>query len=73
MARTRPSAEVLKKRLDTLGDQIARIALLFVDHLEQLRNDGYINKLRKFDVSHMGGLVGQFYYEVLTTLSPTKH
>jgi hypothetical protein len=34
-----------------------------IDHVEQLRSQGYINKLKVFDVSHMGGLVGQFYYE----------
>lgn len=70
--RPRPSAEDLKKRLDTLTDQIARMALLFVDHVEQLRNDGYINKLKIFDVSHMGGLVGQFYYEGAYDLKPDE-
>jgi hypothetical protein len=70
--RPRPSAEELKKRLDTLGDQISQMALLFVNHVEQLRNDGYINKLKRFDVSHMGGLVGQFYYEGAYDLKPDE-
>jgi hypothetical protein len=70
--RPRPSAEDLKKRLDSLTDQIARMALLFVDHVEQLRKDGYINKLKVFDVSHMGGLVGQFYYEGAYDLKPDE-
>jgi hypothetical protein len=70
--RPRPSAEDLKKRLDTLTDQIARLALLFVDHVERLRSDGYINKLKIFDVSHMGGLVGQFYYEGAYDLKPDE-
>jgi hypothetical protein len=70
--RPRPSADDLKKRLDTLGDQIAQMALLFVDHVEQLRNEGYINKLKEFDVSHMGGLAGQFYYEGAYDLKPEE-
>ncbi len=59
----RTSAADLQKRLDGLGDQIAQMALLLIDHVEQLRQQGYINKLKIFDVSQMGGLVGQFYYE----------
>ena len=61
--RPRPSAADLEKRLDGLGDSIAQMALLLIDHVEQLRQQGYINKLKVFDVSQMGGLVGQFYYE----------
>jgi hypothetical protein len=61
--RPRPPAADLQKRLDGLGDAITQMALLLIDHVEQLRSQGYINKLKVFDVSHMGGLVGQFYYE----------
>jgi hypothetical protein len=39
------------------------MALMFVDHVEGLRREGYVNKLKVFDVSQMGALVGQFYYE----------
>lgn len=70
--RPRPSAEDLQKRLDTLADEIARIALLFVDHVEQLRKGGYINQLKVFDVSQMGGLTGQFYYEGAYDLKPDE-
>ena len=70
--RPRPSAEDLEKRLRTLTDDISRIALLFVDHVEGLRKEGYINKLKVFDVSHMGGLVGQFYYEGAYDLQPDE-
>jgi len=38
-------------------------ALLFVDHVARLRQEGYVNKLKVFDTSQMGGLAGQFYYE----------
>lgn len=70
--RPRPSAADLQKRLDGLGDQIAQMALLLIDHVEQLRQQGYINKLKVFDVSHMGGLVGQFYYEGAYDLKPDE-
>lgn len=39
------------------------IATLFVDHVAQLRVQGFINKLKVFDTSQLGGLAGQFYYE----------
>jgi hypothetical protein len=70
--RPRPSAADLEKRLDGLGDSIAQMALLLIDHVEQLRQQGYINKLKVFDVSHMGGLVGQFYYEGAYDLKPDE-
>lgn len=72
VARPRPSAADLQKRLDGLGDAITQMALLLIDHVEQLRQQGYINKLKIFDVSHMGGLVGQFYYEGAYDLKPDE-
>jgi hypothetical protein len=39
------------------------MATLFVDHVDKLRQQGYVNKLKVFDVSQMGGLEGQFYDE----------
>jgi hypothetical protein len=59
----RRSAADLEQRLRRLPDATAFIALLFADHVEQLRKDGYVNQLKVFDVSKMGGLAGQFYYE----------
>jgi hypothetical protein len=70
--RPRPSADVLQKRLQTLSDDISRIALLLIDHVEGLRKEGYINRLKIFDISHMGGLVGQFYYEGAYDLQPDE-
>jgi len=57
---------------DGSNDAIAQMALLLIDHVEQLRQQGYINKLKIFDVSHMGGLVGQFYYEGAYDLNPDE-
>jgi hypothetical protein len=61
--RRRPPAADLESRLRRLPRAIDFIALLFVDHVEVLRRDGYVNKLKVFDVAQMGGLAGQFYYE----------
>jgi hypothetical protein len=61
--RPRPTAAELEDRLRRLPQAIDFIALLFVDHVARLRADGYVNKLKVFDVSTMGGLAGQFYYE----------
>jgi hypothetical protein len=63
VARSRQTAAELEKRLRALPPFVDMMALMFVDHVQQLRDEGYVNKFKIFDVSMMGGLVGQFYYE----------
>ena len=67
--RPRPSADDLDRRLRGLATAIGNTAFFLVDHVEGLRRDGYINRLKEFDVSKLGGLVGQFYYEGAYELS----
>ena len=62
IGRPRPSAADLEKRLHALPRAIDYIATMFVDHVEKLRQEGYVNKLKVFDVP-FGALQGQFYYE----------
>lgn len=62
-ARPRPSAAELEQRLRALPRMVDFMGLMFVDHVEQLRQEGYVHKFKEFDVSQIGGLVGQFYYE----------
>jgi Protein of unknown function (DUF1214) len=62
IGRPRPPAARLEQRLRMLPRAIDYIALMFVDHVEQLRAQGFVNKLKVFDVP-IGALVGQFYYE----------
>jgi hypothetical protein len=61
--RPRPSAATLEARLRALPHAIDFIALMFVDHVEDLRRQGFVNRLKIFDISQGGGLQGQFYYE----------
>jgi hypothetical protein len=62
-AKGRPTAGQLQAAFDEMPF-IARVcALAFPTHVEELRNEGYLNKLKIFDVSQMSGLKGQFYYE----------
>jgi hypothetical protein len=61
--RPRPAAADLEQRLRRLPAATRSIALLFVDHVEGLRRQGYVNTLKVFDTSQLGGLSGQFYYE----------
>lgn len=62
-AKGRPTAGELQAAFDEMPF-IARVcALAFPTHVEELRNEGYLNKLKIFDVSQMSGLKGQFYYE----------
>jgi hypothetical protein len=63
VTRPRPTGHDLEMRLRHLPAAIEFIALLFVGHVEKLRADGYINRLKVVDMSQIGGLTGQFYYE----------
>lgn len=62
VGRARPSAQVLEQRLRRLPQSVDFLALMFVDHHEQLREQGFVNKFKVFDVG-AGALQGQFYYE----------
>lgn len=46
--------------------------MMFLDHVAKLREQGYVNKLKIFDVSQSGGLSGQFYYEGAYDLKPDE-
>ena len=60
--RPRPPAAQLEQRLRALPRAVDFIGLMFVDHVAQLRGQGFVNKLKVFDVP-FGALAGQFYYE----------
>jgi hypothetical protein len=62
IGRHRPAAAVLEQRLRMLPRMVDMLALMFVDHHEQLRSEGFINRFKVFDVG-AGALAGQFYYE----------
>jgi hypothetical protein len=62
IGRLRPPAQVLEQRLRRLPQSVDFLALMFVDHHEKLRQEGFINKFKIFDVGY-GALQGQFYYE----------
>ncbi|CAN7229031.1 hypothetical protein LJR219_000833 [Phenylobacterium sp. LjRoot219] len=63
-SRSRPNAAELEQRLRRLPGAVNFIALLFVDHVEKLRQEGYVNKLKVFGISQTAGLLtGQSYYE----------
>ena len=62
-ARPRRSAADLEARLRALPGMVDMMALMFVDHVEKLRAQGYVNKVKTFDITSAGGLAGQFYYE----------
>ena len=59
----RREAADLERRLRDLPDRTAATGLAFVDHVEQLRQEGFENKLKVADIVSVGGLFGQFYYE----------
>jgi hypothetical protein len=68
----RTSAQELEKRLDAIPRQAFLIAAFLVNHAEQMRAEGFVNKLRVFDVSNGGALEGQFYYEGVYDLQPDE-
>ena len=71
-ARPRRSAADLQARLKTLSNMVDMMALMFVDRVEKLRAEGYVNKVKTFDITSAGGLVGQFYYEGAYDLAPDE-
>jgi hypothetical protein len=69
MGRPRTSAAEMEQRLAALSPRVCSMALMFVDHVEQLRSEGYVHRFKEFDISQSGGLVGQFYYEAVYELA----
>jgi hypothetical protein len=61
--RPRVPAARLEAALRLLPTQLTFLTTLLVDHVEQLRREGYVNKLKVFDMTDLGLLEGQFYYE----------
>lgn len=70
--RARPSAEAMEDRLRRLPQMASFMATMFVDHVERLRQEGYVNKLKAQDMSETGGLEGQFYYEGVYDLADNE-
>lgn len=62
VVRPRPPAAQLEQRLRGLTQQMNFMGLLFPDHVEKLRQEGYVNSFKIFEVG-FGALEGQFYYE----------
>lgn len=63
VSRARRSAADLERRLRALPQALEFLAPMFVDHVTKLRAEGYVNKVKAFDITSAGGLAGQFYYE----------
>lgn len=61
--RPRPTAADLEARLRSLPRATALLPMMFVDHVAQLRDEGYVNRLKQIDLSRSGGVAGQAYYE----------
>jgi hypothetical protein len=62
-AKGRPSVETLHRAFAEMPGIAAVCALAFPTHVQELRDEGFLNALKIFDVSQMSGLAGQFYYE----------
>jgi hypothetical protein len=62
-AKGRASTEALHHGFGEMPGIAAVCALAFPTHVQELRDEGFLNVLKIFDVSQMSGLAGQFYYE----------
>ena len=62
-AKGRPSIEALHAAFAEMPGIAAVCALAFPTHVQELREQGFLNALKVFDVSQMSGLQGQSYYE----------
>ena len=63
VSRGRVSAASLEERLRQISRAAEFLGPMFVAHVEKLRSEGFTNKFKMLDVSQIGGLAGQFYYE----------
>ncbi|WP_340589013.1 hypothetical protein [Erythrobacter alti] len=68
MRRSRVSAEVLEQRLRAMPHAMGILGPMFVDHVEELRSEGFVHRFKSFDITSAGGLEGQFYYETVYEL-----
>jgi len=62
-ARSRRSADDLEDRLRRLPRTTTYFTTLLLEHVEELRQKGFVNRMTQFDVSGLMGLTGQFYFE----------
>jgi hypothetical protein len=62
-AKGRPPMDALHHAFGEMPGITAVCALAFPTHVQELRDQGYLNALKVFDVSQMSGLQGQSYYE----------
>jgi Protein of unknown function (DUF1214) len=62
-AKGRPSMYTLHHAFGEIPGIAAVCALAFPTHVEELREQGFLNAIKVFDVSQMSGLQGQSYYE----------
>ncbi len=67
--RQRAHADELARRLEMIPQAVGFLAPMFVGHVEQLRQEGYVHKFKPFDIISAGGLEGQFYYETVYELA----
>jgi Protein of unknown function (DUF1214) len=62
-AKGRSSIDALHHAFGEMAGITAVCALAFPTHVQELRDQGFLNALKVFDVSQMSGLQGQSYYE----------
>ncbi|MCW1431690.1 hypothetical protein [Novosphingobium sp. JCM 18896] len=72
IVRPRPPAALLEQRLRAMPGDITFSAMMFLDHVARLREQGVVNTLKVFDLALAGGLAGQFYYEGAYDLKPDE-
>lgn len=63
VGRSKLSEQELSRRLSELSTMAINASNYFVDHVDGLRDLGYINSLKVFDVQGMAGIHSQSYYE----------
>lgn len=71
IGKPRPPAAELEQRLRALPGAVDYIALMFMGHVEEFREQGYVNRFKTYDVA-FGALKGQFYYNAYYDLAPDE-
>lgn len=69
MGQGREAAGSFAQKLASAPVAMGFLGTMFVDHVQQLEDEGFVHRFKPFDITSAGGLEGQFYYETVYDLA----
>jgi len=68
-ARTRPSSEAIRRQLGALAFMVERTIEYGVTHVDELIDQGFVNRCKTIDYGNSGAMLLQHYHEVVFQLA----